>query len=82
MRLEAETGDDFLILRDCLTAGRGEIDYQQLATTLKISEGAARVAVHRLRKRYRAMIREEVTHTVTREDEVDEEIKKLFEALV
>ena len=82
VRLEGETGDDFLILRDCLTAGRGEIDYQQLATTLKISEGAARVAVHRLRKRYRAMIREEVTHTVAREDEVDEEIKKLFEALV
>lgn len=81
-RLKGETGEDFLILKDCLTAGRGEIDYAELAGTLKMSEGGARVAVHRLRKRYRAVIREEVAHTVGSEDEVDEEMKKLFEALV
>lgn len=81
-RLEAETGEDFLVLKDCLTASRGEIDYGELAATLKTSEGAARVAVHRLRKRYRAVIREEVAHTVANENEVEEEMRKLFEALV
>ncbi|MGJ8725207.1 MAG: RNA polymerase sigma factor [Roseibacillus sp.] len=81
-RLEVETGKDFLVLKDCLTASRGEIDYLELAATLKLSEGAARVAVHRLRKRYRAVIREEVAHTVASEEEVEGEMRNLFEALM
>ncbi|GAT33543.1 RNA polymerase sigma-70 factor, ECF subfamily [Terrimicrobium sacchariphilum] len=69
------------ILRPLLTSGRGEIDYAATASQLGISEGAARVAVHRLRQRYRQLIRSEVAETVGSEDEVDEELRHLFQVL-
>ena len=72
----------FEILKPCLTADRGEIDYVELARGLDGSEGAARVAVHRLRKRYRAIIREEVARTVEDESDVDDELRALMSALV
>lgn len=81
-RLAEESGKDYPVLKDCLTAGRGEIDYASLARQLGSSEGAARVAVHRLRKRYRAVIREEVARTVADESEVDEEMRALMGALM
>ncbi len=82
-RLEAEsTESDFGALKECLTAGRGEIDYAGLAIGLGTTVGAARVAVHRLRKRYRQVIREEVTRTVADESEVDDEMRALMDALM
>ena len=69
-------------LKPCLTAERGEIDYGGLAQELGLSEGAARVAVHRLRKRYRAVIREEVSQTVAKESDVDDEMRELMNALL
>ena len=82
-RLEAEhDAAEFALLKTCLTAGRGEIDYAGLAEALRTSEGAARVAVHRLRKRYRAVIREEVARTVADEREVDTEMRALMAALM
>lgn len=80
-RLEQEC-PEFETLKDSLTAGRGEIEYDALAEKLGTSEGAARVAVHRLRKRYRALIREEVARTVSNENEVDGEMRALMEALM
>jgi DNA-directed RNA polymerase specialized sigma24 family protein len=85
-RIEQEYHDtnrvkEFTSLKPCLTAGRGEIDYGNLATTLNLNEGAARVAVHRIRKRYRSLFREEVARTVTNEAEVEEEIQALMQAL-
>lgn len=68
-------------LKQCLTAGRGDTDYAALAQEMQLSEGAARVAVHRLRKRYRAVIREEVARTVVDETEVDDELRALMHAL-
>jgi RNA polymerase sigma-70 factor (ECF subfamily) len=82
-RLEAEYSEaEFARLKDCLTAGRGEIEYGKLAENLATTEGAARVAVHRLRKRYRALIREEVARTVSNETEVDHEMRALMDALL
>lgn len=82
-RLEAEYSvAEFSLLKDCLTADRGEIDYGKLAGNLGTSEGAARVAVHRLRKRYRALIRDEVARTVSNETEVDQEMRALMDALM
>jgi RNA polymerase sigma factor (sigma-70 family) len=78
----AEDCPQFEVLKDTLTAGRGETDYAALAVTLGISEGAARVAVHRLRKRYRALIREEVSRTVASEDAVETEMRALMDALM
>ena len=80
-RLENESGEEFLLLKGCLTAQRGEIDYVDLAEKMGVKEGAARVAVHRLRKRYRSVIREEVARTVMAEDEVQDELEILLGAL-
>jgi len=52
-----------------------------LATRLKMTEGAVKVAVHRLRKRYRELLRAEVTTTVSRPEEAEEELRDLFAAL-
>jgi RNA polymerase sigma-70 factor (ECF subfamily) len=46
-----------------------------------MTEGAVKVAVHRLRRRYRELVRGEIAQTVTTEAEVDEEIRDLFAAL-
>jgi len=45
---------------------------------LGLSETAVKVTVHRLRQRYRELLREEVAHTVTRPEEVDGELRYLF----
>ena len=44
-----------------------------------MSETAVKVAVHRLRQRYRELLRDEIAHTVTRPEEVEEELRCLFE---
>jgi RNA polymerase sigma factor (sigma-70 family) len=54
--------------------------YAQAAAALDVSEGAVRVAAHRLRKRYRELLRQEVAHTVADDAEVDDEIRALFAA--
>lgn len=68
-------------LKPCLTADSAQIDYASLASGLGMTEGAARVAVHRLRKRYRALLASEVARTLASPDSVEEEMKSLFAAL-
>lgn len=68
---------DFDELKDYLTAKRGEIDYAALARRLATSEGAARVTVHRLRKRFRDVFREEVAQTLADGADVEGEIRHL-----
>ena len=46
-----------------------------------MTEGAVRVAVHRLRRRYRELLREEIADTVSSPEEIDEEIRYLFSCL-
>ncbi len=60
------------------------VPYRELADQLDMSEGAVKVAVHRMRRRYRALLREEIQHTIdTAEDTdgVDDELRHLFDAL-
>jgi RNA polymerase sigma-70 factor (ECF subfamily) len=52
--------------------------YANLAERLNMNEGAVRVTVHRLRKRYRELLREEIANTVSSPEEVNEEIHYLF----
>ena len=40
-----------------------------------MTEGAVKVAVHRLRRRYRELLRDEIAHTVDTEDQIDDEIQ-------
>jgi RNA polymerase sigma factor (sigma-70 family) len=71
----------FETLKPCLTADSARIPYADLASRLGTSEGAARVAVHRLRKRYRHLLTEEITRTLSSPDAVEEEMRSLFAAL-
>jgi RNA polymerase sigma factor (sigma-70 family) len=62
----------------------GELDagwYQTRASALGMSEGAVRVALHRLRRRFGELLRAEVGQTVTSPGEVDEEIRHLFASM-
>jgi RNA polymerase sigma-70 factor (ECF subfamily) len=60
--------------------GKSAIPYAEAAAKLGLSEGALRVAVHRLRRRYRELLRQEIAQTLSRPDQVEEEIKALFSA--
>jgi len=49
-----------------------------LAKRLSMNEGAVRAAVHRLRKRHRELLRDEIANTVSSLEEVHEELRYLF----
>lgn len=68
-------------LKSCLTEGKGSIRYAELGARLDLSEGAVKVAVHRLRQRYREVLRAEIANTVATAAEVEEELRHLFAAL-
>ena len=57
---------------------KGERGFQQAATELGMTENALKSAVHRLRARYRELVREEVAHTVADPSEVREEARHLI----
>ena len=46
-----------------------------------MTQAAAKMAAHRMRRRYRELLRQEILQTVTGPDEVDEEIQNLFAIL-
>jgi RNA polymerase sigma factor (sigma-70 family) len=56
--------------------------YDEVANRLKVSTGGVKTLIHRLRKRYTALLREEVGRTVSNPAEIDEEIHALCDALV
>jgi RNA polymerase sigma factor (sigma-70 family) len=56
--------------------------YDEAASRLQVTTGAVKTHIHRLRKRYTALLREEVGRTVSDPAEVDEEIHALCEALI
>lgn len=62
-------------------AGGGSRPYAELAAELGLGEGALRVTVHRLRARYRELLESEVADTVGDRSAVEEELRRLFEAL-
>jgi RNA polymerase sigma factor (sigma-70 family) len=68
------------ILKDFLSSTGGEASYADAAAALGINVGAVRVAVHRLRKRYRHLLREDIARTVTDPAMVEDELGSLFAA--
>lgn len=74
-------GEQYEQLKPFLMVGRGEIRYAEVAASLKMTEGAVRVAVHRLRQRYRELLRAEVGQTLANPLQADEELQALFGAL-
>jgi len=78
---EAEgRGKLFAQLKNFLMAGQGESAQAEVAKALEMEEGAVRVAIHRLRKRYRALLRDEIARTLADPAMVDEEMRALFGA--
>lgn len=64
------------------TISKATLSYEQAAKDLRVSVGAAKTLIHRLRKRYSCLLREEVGRTVSDPLEIDEEIHALCEALI
>jgi RNA polymerase sigma factor (sigma-70 family) len=73
---------EFERIKVFLTAGKSDIPYAEVARDLRTTEGAARVTVHRLRRRFREVFREEVAHTVAAAEDVEEELHHLRNALL
>jgi RNA polymerase sigma-70 factor (ECF subfamily) len=63
-----------------LSGARAGLSYAELGASLGMSEGAFKVAVHRLRQRFGQILRESVAQTVSSPEAVDEEIDFLFDA--
>jgi len=85
-RLRAEyeqegKADLFAALHPCLVGERTAQPYAELANTLGTSEGTVKSAVHRLRQRYRQVLRDEIANTVEGPEEVEEELRHLFAVL-
>ncbi len=75
---KAELFDELKVI---LWGGRGEVSYVEIARRLNSTEGAIKVAVHRLRRRFREVLQGEVAKTVLEAAEVEDEIRHLFAAL-
>lgn len=74
----ANKGHLFAELRAFLNPTDAE-SYAVVADRLKMTEGAVRVAVHRLRAQYREILREEIANTLANESNVEDEIRRLFD---
>src|SRR5262245_8574370 len=66
-------------LRQFNTGGSSELTYSEGAAQLGIPENTLKSLVHRLRRRYRQLLREEIAQTVSTRAEVDEEIRHLLQ---
>jgi RNA polymerase sigma factor (sigma-70 family) len=71
----------FDVLSSCLTAEREDVSYATFARILGLQETTVKNLVHRLRERYRALLREEVAETVTGANEIEDELRYLCAAL-
>lgn len=71
----------FELLKSTLTGERQEGSYAELARQLQTTADNARQMAHRLKKRYRELLRQEVAQTVATADDVDDELRRLFAAL-
>jgi RNA polymerase sigma-70 factor (ECF subfamily) len=77
----ADKSDLFSALKDGLFLDYQAVDYPAIADHIGISEGALRVRVHRMRKRFRELYREEVAQTLPPGARLDDELRHLAESL-
>ena len=73
--------EQFRSLKPYLTGDRPQQPYRQVAASLGMSEGAVKVAVHRLRKRFGEYLRLEIAETVVDPSDVDDEVRHLLEVV-
>jgi len=77
----ARKTEQFAALKPWLVGDTPALSQAVVARALGLNEGAVKVAVHRLRKRFRELIRAEVAHTLPDGAEADEELRYLVEVL-
>ncbi len=84
-RLETETelarAERFRHLKPILEGGEMVESYREIGHAMGMTEGAVKAAAHRLRSRYRQLLRDEVGRTVSDPAEIDGEITELLSAL-
>jgi RNA polymerase sigma-70 factor (ECF subfamily) len=68
-------------LKEVLAAEPETVRYKAIGADLGMTEGAVQVAVHRLRRRYGVLLRDEIAKTVEEPGEIEDEIRELFAAL-
>jgi len=85
-RLRAETvrggkPQHFDRLKAYLVGDQPQLSYAETASLLGMSEGAVKVAVHRLRRQFRDVVRDEIAQTVSSPEEIDDELRHLWSAV-
>ncbi|MBI4607101.1 MAG: sigma-70 family RNA polymerase sigma factor [Planctomycetes bacterium] len=85
-RLEQESvaagrGPLFAALKPVLAGEQADASYSEIARGLAMKEGALKTAVHRLRRRFAAILRSKIAETVAGPEEVEEEVQHLFQSL-
>lgn len=84
LRAEMESagrGDRFRRMKGLLTGSEAAVPYRKLAEELDMTEAAVKVTVHRMRRRFAALLRAEVAETVESEEAVTDEIRFLIDAI-
>lgn len=76
---ESGKGDRFDSLKELMTTDSSRQTHAEVAELLGTSEAAAKMAAHRMRKRYQALLRNEIARTVGHIADVEDEIRSLFE---
>lgn len=71
----------FQLLKPWLTGDASRLSVTEAAAQLGLSEGAVKVAIHRLRKRFRDLVKAEIAQTVSTEQEAREELRYLIEVV-
>jgi RNA polymerase sigma-70 factor (ECF subfamily) len=77
----AGRSEQFERMQGFLTGDAEGVPYKTAADSLGMSEGALKVAIHRLRRRYRDTLMEEIAETVSSQAEIDAEIQHLLKAV-
>lgn len=74
----------FNVLQEFIGVAEGKTppSYEEVARSLRVSVGAAKTLIHRFRKQYAAILREEISRTVTDPADIEQEIHALCDALV
>jgi RNA polymerase sigma-70 factor (ECF subfamily) len=79
---EAGKGVQFAALKSWLTGDACNLSQAEAARQLEMNEGAVKVAIHRLRRRLREVLKNEISQTVKDPADIDREMRDLLEALL